>query len=50
MLDAGMELIEYDDRFFEDVLALDGVRDLYKSISEQTNGVSNMLVAELEKS
>lgn len=49
MLDSGMELIEYGDGFFEEVLALDAVQDLYDSISEQTNGVSDMLIGELGK-
>ncbi len=49
MVDGGMEVIEYDDDFFEDVLSTDGVVNLYKSISEQTDGLSDKLLAELEK-
>ena len=49
MIDAGMEVIEYDDSFFEAVLANEGVQDLYKDISKQTNGLSDKLIAELEK-
>ena len=49
MVDAGMEVIEYDDSFFEAVLANEGVQDLYKDISKQTNGLSDKLIAELEK-
>lgn len=49
MIDAGMEVIEYDPSFYETILNLDAVKDLYASISEQTNGLSDKLVAELEK-
>lgn len=47
--DAGAQIIEYDDSFFEQVLALDGVQQLYADISSQTGGLSDTMVAELEK-
>lgn len=44
-----MELIEYDNSFFEEVLALDGVQALYKDINDnQVNGLGDTLVAALE--
>lgn len=48
MTDAGMEVIEYDDSFYEEVLALDSVQALYDDISGQTDGLSDTLVAELD--
>ena len=45
----GMTMIEYPDSFYDEVLALPGVQDLYKDISKQTNGLSDKLIAELEK-
>lgn len=47
--DAGAQVIEYSDDFFEQVLAVKGVQDLYADISSQTNGLSDTMVAELEK-
>lgn len=49
MVDSGMQVIEYDDAFFEQVMALEGVQKLYSDISSQTNGLSDTLVSELEK-
>lgn len=49
MVDAGMEVIEYDDQFFEDLMALDGVKQLYSDISDQTDGLSDTMVELLEK-
>ena len=49
MVDGGMEVITYDDQFVDDVLALDGVQALYKDISTQTDGLSDTMVAELQK-
>lgn len=49
MIDSGMELIEYDENFADQVLALDSVQKLYSDINEQTNGLSEILVNELEK-
>lgn len=49
MVDAGMEVIEYEPEFYETILNLDGVKALYADISKQTNGLSDVMVAELEK-
>ncbi len=49
MTDAGMEAIEYDDQFFADFLAKDGVKKVYSDISEATDGLPELLQAELEK-
>lgn len=47
--DKGCTVIEYDDSFFEEVLANEGVQQLYKDISGQTDGLSDLLVEELKK-
>lgn len=47
--DAGATVIEYDDAFFEEVLANEGVQQLYSDIESQTDGLSATLVNELEK-
>ncbi|MBQ3586350.1 MAG: hypothetical protein II964_06505, partial [Synergistaceae bacterium] len=39
----GMKMIEYDNSFFSDVLAIQGVRDLYKRIDAATNGLASTL-------
>lgn len=49
MVNEGMEVIEYDQSFFDEVLALDGVKQLYSDISSQTNGLSDTLISELDK-
>lgn len=47
--DGPMTLIEYDNSFFEEVLALPGVQALYKEINDnQINGLGDTLVAALE--
>ena len=38
-----MTLIEYDNSFFSDVLAIQGVKDLYKRIDAATNGLASTL-------
>lgn len=48
MTDAGVTLIEYDDAFFDEVLANAEVQQLYSDIEEQTNGLSATMVSELE--
>ena len=45
--EAGMTLIEYDNAFFEEVLSLPGVQDLYAQINEATNGLASTLQSEL---
>lgn len=49
LVDGGMELIEYDDAFFDDVLAVQGVKDLYKKIDNATNGLATVLQQSLEE-
>ncbi|MGYP000045708230 len=44
-----MEVIEYDQSFFDNILANKQVQALYQDISEQTGGLSDTMVAELEK-
>ena len=46
--DAGATIIEYDDDFYDSILALEGVKNLQTDISNQTNGLSDKLIAELE--
>lgn len=38
-----MELIEYDDSFFQEILALDSVTALYDQINEDVNGLGTIL-------
>lgn len=49
LTDGGMEVIEYDQSFFDNILANKQVQALYQDISEQTGGLSDTMVAELEK-
>ena len=42
-----MTLIEYDDSFYADVLALPAVQDLYKDIDSQIGGLGSVLQTEL---
>ena len=44
----GMTLIEYDDTFFDQVLALDAVQALYTDIDAQVNGLGTTLQEALE--
>ena len=47
--DGGMTIIEYPAEFYDEILALDGVKALYESIDkEQVNGLGSKLVAALE--
>ena len=49
LVDGGMTLIEYDDSFYEEILALDTVQTLYTKIDqEQVNGLGTLLVNALE--
>ena len=47
LADGGMEIIEYDDAFFDEVLALDGVQQVYTDIDGQTNGLATLLTTAL---
>ena len=49
MEDAGMEAIYYDDKFFEDFVNNEGVQKVYADISTATDGLPELLKAELEK-
>ena len=49
MVNAGVEVIEYDQSFFDEVLKLEGVQKLYSDISSQTNGLSDTLISALAK-
>lgn len=50
LTDGGMELIEYDNDFYDSILDLDTVRALYEDIDEhQINGLGTLLIKELEK-
>ena len=44
----GMEIISYDDSFYDDILALDTVKALYASIDDQTGGLGSILQEELQ--
>ena len=46
--DGGMELIEYDDAFFAEILALDGVKRIYEEVGRTTNGLDALLREALE--
>lgn len=45
--DGGMTIITYEDSFFDEFLAVDGVQEVYKSIDESTNGLVTTLCEEL---
>ena len=44
----GMIVTEYDKPFFDQVLALDSIKELYKEIDQQVNGLGTTLQEELE--
>lgn len=44
----GMTIINYDKAFFDKILALDGVKALYKDIDGQCNGLGTVLVKALD--
>ena len=43
----GMTVIEYPDSFFDDVLAIGAVNELYQKIDGETNGLGSVLQKEL---
>ena len=45
--DNGMILITYDKSFYEEVLAIDGVKELYSKIDTDTNCLASTLQKEL---
>lgn len=49
LVDGGMKLIEYDNAFFDDILAVQGVKDLYAKIDNATNGLATVLQDSLEE-
>lgn len=46
--DKGMTMIQYEDSFFDEVLALDGVKALYTKIDGEVNGLGTTLQQALE--
>ncbi|MBQ6972625.1 MAG: TRAP transporter substrate-binding protein [Synergistaceae bacterium] len=48
LVKGNMKMIEYDNSFFTDVLAVQGVRDLYRRIDGVTNGLATILEKSLE--
>ena len=49
LIKGNMKMIEYDNSFFSDVLAMQGVRDLYRRIDNATNGLGSALEKSLEE-
>ena len=47
LVNGGMTLIEYDAAFYDTILNLDGVKDLYTKIDGDTNGLANLLMGAL---
>ena len=43
LVDGGMQLIEYSDEFYDEVLAVQGVQDLYTKIDADVNGLGTTL-------
>ncbi len=43
LIKGNMKMIEYNNSFFTDVLAIQGVKDLYKRIDNATNGLASSL-------
>lgn len=48
MKDAGMNIVEYDQSFYDQLVNLPGVQQLYADISSQTGGLSDILISELQ--
>ena len=49
LTDGGMILTEYDAAFYDEILAVQGVQDLYKNIDAAVGGLGTKLQAELAK-
>ena len=50
LVESGMKLIEYDDEFYESILALDGVRALrYYIDKNQSAGLGALLTEDLNR-
>ena len=47
LVNGGMTLIEYDADFYDTILNLDGVKELYTKIDGDTNGLANLLMGAL---
>ena len=47
LVNGGMTLIEYDANFYDTILNLDGVKELYTKIDGDTNGLANLLMSAL---
>lgn len=50
LTDGGMTLIEYDEQFYDSILSLPGVQELYKDIDRQTDGLASVLTLALGNS
>ena len=48
MKEKGMIVTEYDKTLFDQVLAIDSIKELYKEIDQQVNGLGTTLQEELE--
>ena len=46
---SGMYIVEYDRYFFEDVLSIQAVKDLYSKIDTETSGLASALVKSLDE-
>lgn len=49
LTEGGMTLIEYDDSFYREILAIPEVQALYQDIDRQTGGLAGLLTEALEK-
>jgi tripartite ATP-independent transporter DctP family solute receptor len=50
LVESGMKLIEYEESFYDRILALDGVKALYDTIDKkQTDGLVTLLIKELNR-
>ncbi len=48
MKDKGLEIIDYDEAFFNELLSLDSVKAVYSDINGQTNNLGTILIDTLE--
>ena len=44
-----MTVIEYNDTFYDSILAFDGVKALYEKINGEVNGLGDLLAEELHE-
>ncbi len=48
MIEKGINMIEYDNAFFNELLSLDAVKAVYTDINGQTNNLGTILIDTLE--